>query len=132
MGTENQTLAFIYDRILTPTRGILELRLGLCREYAAEERWELAGEWVDEGDAALEDDNRPQFDALIIALVAATATGRTVVVLVADWDRFSRDAEASARLRYRVRLAGSWCQTVTGESDREAPSMEALRRLRLA
>lgn len=132
MQKSGPALAFIYDRILTPTRGILELRLGLCREYAAEERWEVAGEWVDEGDAALEDDGRPQFDAMVTALVAAKETGRTAVVLVADWDRFSRDAEASARLRYRVRLAGSWCQTVTGESDREAPSAEAIKRLRLA
>jgi DNA invertase Pin-like site-specific DNA recombinase len=132
MSAAQPKLVFIYDRILTPTRGILELRLGLCREYAAEERLEVAGEWVDEGDAALGDDGRPQFDAMITELVAAKETGRTTLVLVADWDRFSRDAEASARLRYRVRLAGSWCQTVTGESDREAPSADALKRLRLA
>lgn len=44
MTPDQPTVAFIYDRHATPTKGILLLRLGACREYAEEQRWEIAGE----------------------------------------------------------------------------------------
>lgn len=135
MPDSQPTLAFIYDRHISPTKGLLELRLGLCREYAAERRWEIAGEWVDEGDAALEDNGRPKFGELVLALEEAHDAGRTVVCLVADWFRISHDSQASSRLRYKIAQAGGWTVTVGGEDDRTGltrETIEALRHLRLA
>lgn len=111
-------LAFIYDRRMTPTRAVLRLRLATCHEYAAELRWEVAGEWVDVDAHALSDHNRPQFEDLLAAMRRAAAAGRTVVLLLHAWDRLSRDAgRQSAFLRY-VTLAGGYTATYSGEDDR--------------
>lgn len=123
-------LAFVYDRWITPTRGLLELRLGLCREYAAELQWEIAGEWVEEGDDAFQADDRPKFNELIDRMVEAHESGREVVCLVAEGHRLSRDPEVRSELRAKVRRAGGWTETVSGENDRQPPKAGTLAALR--
>ncbi|MDJ0340751.1 recombinase family protein [Streptomyces sp. H10-C2] len=117
MSTNNQPLAFFYDRHATPSTGILQVRLEACREYAAELRYEVAGEWIDRGDDALSDDRRPQFDAMLDALAGASVD-RTVLCLINGWDRLSRDPGRCGHFRYRIHMAGGWTETTTGEDDR--------------
>lgn len=124
------TLAFVYDRRFTPTVAILGLRLETCREYAAELGWEIAGEWVDVDDHALSDEVRPQFGLMLTAMRAAADTGRTVVCLLNEWDRLSRDANRQAAFCYRIRRAGGYTATQLGESDR--PARDHVRILRKA
>jgi hypothetical protein len=114
-------LAFIYDRLATPSRGVLDHRLAVCHEYAAERRWEVAGEWVDEGDFALRDDRRPQLDALLRALADAARTQRAVVCLVYDWGRFAHTPGPNTSMRYKVTTAGGWTETKDGEKDMRQP-----------
>lgn len=112
------TAAFIYDRRFTPTTAILQLRLDACREVAAKAGWEVAGVWVDTADHAMTDDRRPQLDALLDAMAAATRDGRRAVCLVHGWDRLSRTPGYQAAVMHRVHAAGGWTETVGGEHDR--------------
>jgi hypothetical protein len=73
---DQPTLAFIYDRSTSDYRGLLAHRLAVCQEYAAERRWDVAGEWIDRGDTALTGAQRPQMSALLRTLAEATRTGR--------------------------------------------------------
>jgi hypothetical protein len=125
-------LAFVYDRRLTPTLAILQLRVETCREYAAEMRWDIAGEWIDTDDHALSDDHRPQFDAMVAAMRTAANTGRAVVCLLKDWDRLTRDAGRQAAFLYRVGIAGGYTVTTDGEDDRRPVDRQVLRTARLA
>jgi Resolvase, N terminal domain len=111
-------LAFIYDRRFTPSRGVLQIRLETCREYAAEMGWAVAGEWVDVDQAALSDDHRPQLDAMTKAMREQAAEGRTVVCLLATWDRLSRSGLRLAAFRFHVAQAGGYTATADGEDDR--------------
>lgn len=110
-------LAFIYDRQTSQTAGVLVMRLEACHLWAQDAGWEVAGEWVDQGIGALRDDDRPKFDALADAMRAAAGAGWRPVCLVADWPRLSRDAEAEAAFRARVRTAGGYTVTAVGEDD---------------
>ena len=110
-------LAFVYDRHASPTEAVLTLRLDLCRLHATEQGWELAGEWVDRGDAALSDGHRPAFDELLQKLREVRQAGRAVVCLVADWHRLSRDAGAERAFRARVATAGGYTATCSGDDD---------------
>lgn len=121
---------FIYDRRFTPTLGILEIRLETCREYAAEMDWEIAGEFVDVGDAAMSDDHRPQFDAMLTAMQGAAAAGHHVLCLLNEWDRLSRDPYRQTKFRDLIKAAGGHTATQLGESDR--PARGHLRPLREA
>ncbi|MBV9023933.1 MAG: recombinase family protein [Streptomycetaceae bacterium] len=122
-------LAFIYDRHATPTKAIMLLRVGACREYAEEQGWEIAGEWVDDGDNALTDDNRPQFDLMLAELLGTHRGGRTVVCVVTDWDRLSRDSWNRLIFARKVALAGGWIETIVGETTKpEARSRGLLTR----
>lgn len=114
-------LAFVYDRHASPTRGVLTLRLDLCRLHAAEQGWDVAGEWVDGADAALSDSHRPEFDRMLAALRGARQGGRTVLCLVADWHRLSRDAGAERAFRARITTAGGYTATCSGEDDQAGP-----------
>lgn len=109
-------LAFIYDRIATPSRGVLNHRLAACREYALERR-EVVGEWIDEGDCALTDHGRLQLDALLRALADAARTRRATVLLVHDWGRLAHTAGPNASMRYKVALAGGWTETTARRAD---------------
>lgn len=120
-------LAFIYDRRLTPTLGILQLRLETCREYATEMRWDIAGEWIDTDEHAMSDDNRPQFDSMIAAMRAAANAGRSVICLLNEWDRLTRDAHRQAAFRHHVALAGGYTATQLGEDDRPARALRPAR-----
>jgi DNA invertase Pin-like site-specific DNA recombinase len=127
MSTEQpKPVAFIYDRHATPTKGILLLRLAACREYVEQEGYELAGEWVDDGHHALTDDNRPQFDAMHDALLAAHQAGRKVVCVVLDWDRISRDRWNLAIFARRITLAGGWVETIAGETTKPEDARRGL------
>jgi Resolvase, N terminal domain len=111
------TMAFLYDRCATSHKGLLDYRLAACREYAVERRWEVAGEWVDRGDLAVTNAERPQMTALLGALADAARTGRTVVCLVHDWGRLAHEAGWNASMRYRIAQAGGWTETANGEKD---------------
>lgn len=104
----------IYDRLATPSRAYLEVRLEACREYAAERGWNVAAEHVDTGDAALRDLSRPGLDAALADVRKAAdepTTGRAVL-LVHNHGRLSHDAMNLASWRYRVDMAGGETTTV--------------------
>lgn len=107
----------IYDRCVTSRRKLLDHRLAVCREYAAERGWEVAGEWVDEWDVALTGAERPQLGALLRALGDAARTRRPVVCLVHDWGRLAHEPGWNSSMRYRIAQAGGWTETTTGEKD---------------
>jgi DNA invertase Pin-like site-specific DNA recombinase len=112
--------AYIYDRRATPATGPVTIRLETCREYAAEQGWTIAGEWVDVGDDALSDYRRPRLDELLVAMEAIARTGRAVVLLVQCWDRLSRAGGPCGAMMRRVHTAGGWSETVDGEHDRRS------------
>jgi hypothetical protein len=118
---DQPTLAFIYDRCTTGHRELLDHRLAVCREYAAERRWDVAGAWVDEGDLALTGAQRPQMSALLRALADAARTNRAVVCLVHDWGRLAHEPGWNSSMRYRIAQAGGWTATTGGESDMRQP-----------
>lgn len=123
-------LAFVYDRQASLADGVLGLHLEVCRGKAVEAGWSVVGEWVDRGTDALSDSARPQFDAMVKVMGEVHAAGRSVVCLVADWGRLSRDEEAEGGFRTRVRAAGGHTSTVAGETDepgRLHPRSRALR-----
>lgn len=120
---EAKLRAFIYDRHVTTSTVILDIRLDRCRAYAESNGWEIAGTWLDVGDDAL-GNHRPQFDGLCAAMSLEPGP---VVCLVDGWDRFTRDASQSAVMRHRVGQAGGHCVTAGGESD--APAEKARGRL---
>ncbi|MFF3273199.1 hypothetical protein ACFYWU_20075 [Streptomyces chrestomyceticus] len=114
-GATTPPLAFVYDRCATRSHAMLEMRLAGCRAYAERQGWEVAGWWVDFGDAALGGE-RPELGALVGVL------GRQVVVrrafcLVHHWNRFAHDAEGRLTLQRRVAEAGGYSVTTFGESD---------------
>lgn len=113
--TGSATLAFIYDREATAQTGSVNERIAKCRDYAARMKWDVAGQWIDRGDAALTD-RRPHWRGMVAAM-EAQGQGRSLVCLVADWGRISHIGAASARLRQLVSDAGGVCVTVDGEND---------------
>lgn len=115
-------LAFIYDRQMSPTVGVLVLHLEVCNLRARDEGWTIAGEWVDQGDAVFSDENRPAFDSMIEAMAKARSAGREVLCLIADWPRLSRDEGVRVSFQTRVRTAGGFTATGVGEDDRQSLS----------
>jgi hypothetical protein len=112
-------IAFIYDRHCTPTRAILLLRLEVCRMYCEQQGWELVGEWIDEGDEALLDERRTQFERLAARMNwVRHGTKRPLVCLVHDWDRLSFDRASRSRFVRRIDLAGGWIETIVGETSK--------------
>ncbi len=111
-----QPLAFIYDRHATDNTVILEQRLEACVRYAAAQGWNLGGRWVDKGDYALTDDHRPEFDALLRAMRAASSA-QPRVCLVHDWHRLSRGLVARGLMTRRVLVLSRdvWVETCGGE-----------------
>lgn len=112
-------LAFIYDRRTSDTdasEGVLRLRLGACRMYADQQGWEMAGEWIDHGDAALSMTRRPQFE-MMLGLIRHHSAGRDVVCLIADWPRLANDATPLARFRYQIEQAGGQVVTSAGATE---------------
>ncbi|UNO42213.1 recombinase family protein [Streptomyces sp. MST-110588] len=108
-------LAFVYDRNATRSHRLLDMRLDGCRNYAAEQGWEVAGRWFDRGDDAI-GDVRPQFTALLAAMSDAVRD-REVICLVHSWGRFSHDATARTTYEQRVARTGGHTETTFGESD---------------
>nr|WSZ99595.1 recombinase family protein [Streptomyces sp. NBC_00857] len=118
MSDTDRPLAFIYDRHATErSRGMLDLRLEGCRNWAALQRWDVAGAWVDLGDHALTDDHRPQFDVLCTAMTLHAAE-RTAICLIHNWERLTRNNRAT--YQRRVAAAGGYTATAFGENDQTA------------
>lgn len=115
MGEAAPTLAFIYDREATTQTDRLDERIKACRAYAARMKWDVAGQWIDRGDAALTE-RRPLWRGMVAAM-EAQGQGRRIACLVADWGRISHSDEESARLRQLVGMAGGVCVTADGEDD---------------
>jgi hypothetical protein len=114
-------LAFIYDRRTSPTIGVLNMRLGFCRLRAEEQGWEVAGEWVDQGDSAFADGHRLAFDQMLMAIRDATSRGREALCLVSEWHRLSHNEDVESAFRARVAAAGGYTATAAGEDDRDEP-----------
>jgi hypothetical protein len=111
-------LAFIYDRQTSPTPGVLVIRLEACHLWARDRGWDVAGEWVEQGNGALYDDERPRFDAMAETMQEAAGAGWQPVCLVSDWHRLSRDSEVERSFRARIHTAGGYTATAAGEDDR--------------
>lgn len=114
MISPRRPLAFLYDRRDTPTRAVTLVRIETCRQYADAQGWDVAGDWIDEGEAALTD-RRPEFDILISKMLGAHRGGREVVCLVTDFGRLSSNPETRARFVKRVHLVGGRIETIAGE-----------------
>lgn len=97
--------AALYLRVSTPGQAEAGLPIDgqrrACREYAAGQGWEVAGEYADEGISGA-DDERPG----LLALLDAADARRFGKVLAWDWSRIARDADFLAHVRYRLRRAG--------------------------
>ncbi|MFI0257770.1 recombinase family protein [Streptomyces sp. NPDC017056] len=112
-------LAFIYDRNATASSPYLNMRLDGCHNYAGQRRgWQVAGDWIDRGDHAL-DTERPEFGALL-EIMRTQAGRRQVICLVHTWDRLSRAPEQRIALQQRVALVGGYCATTFDETDERA------------
>lgn len=121
-GSAAVPLAFIYDRHTTPNEQLLDLRVDACREYAALVGYDVEGVWIDEGDGALDDADRPQFAALLKQLGATVRDGRTALCLVNNWDRLASDGTRCVSFQSRIRARGGWTATALGEDDVPRPS----------
>ncbi|MFK8847193.1 hypothetical protein [Streptomyces sp. Ac-502] len=113
-------LAFVYDRCATRSHAMLEMRLAGCRTYAERQGWEVAGWWVDLGDAALGGE-RPELGALV-GVLGRQVVGRRAFCLVHHWNRFAHDVEGRLALQGRVAEAGGFSVTTFGESDENGRS----------
>jgi DNA invertase Pin-like site-specific DNA recombinase len=109
-------LAFIYDRHATKTTVMLDERITKAKTYALNHGMQIGGWFVDTGDDALSDTNRPALGALCNTMASHTGDK---VCLIHDWNRLSRDPEARTALRLRIKAAGGWTVTVDGQDDRE-------------
>jgi DNA invertase Pin-like site-specific DNA recombinase len=117
MTTNRNPLAFIYDRQTSPTVGVVLMRVAVCRQYAEERGYEIAGEWHDTGDNALTD-HRPQFDRMLTEMLATRVGGRDeIVCLVNDFDRLSHNPHHRTRFIRRVQAAGGWVENCLGEKE---------------
>lgn len=112
-------LVFVYDRNAGRSRHFLELRIAGCKNTATRYAWEVAGEWIDRGDDALDDvpSLRPRFMEMAGQMAAATEQGRPVLCLVHNWDRLSRSSDRRAQFQRLVAVAGGWTVTTFGETD---------------
>lgn len=102
------------------------LRVGACREYAEGMGWDIAGQWVDDGDNALTGDHRPEFLRMLAKLLGAHRGGRDVVCVVCDWDRLSRDREQCQKFARQVISAGGWIETIAGETTKREDQRRGL------
>ncbi|MFI6700332.1 hypothetical protein ACIBJC_15365 [Streptomyces sp. NPDC050509] len=112
-------LVFIYDRHPSlRARGILDLRLEGCQNWAASRAWEIAGRWVDLGDDALSDAHRPKFTELAAFMreVSELTPDRTLICLVHHWDRLTRHGDR-ATYQHRIAAAGGYTATTFGDDD---------------
>ncbi|WP_148666250.1 hypothetical protein [Streptomyces malaysiensis] len=107
---ESNTLVFIYDREGTSQTDRLLARIAVCRAYSAEMSWDVAGQWIDRGDAAV-GERRPFWQGMIAAM-KHEGQGRRLVCLVATWNRIAYDPIVSARLRQLVSNIGGTCLAV--------------------
>ncbi|MCG0288199.1 hypothetical protein [Streptomyces sp. PSAA01] len=129
--TEPKTLVFVYDREGTSQTDRLFARLAICRAYAAEMVWDVAGQWVDRGDAAM-GERRPFWQGMVESM-KQEGQGRRIVCLVATWNRVAYDAADRARLCQLVSEIGGTCVAVEDNASPPPPPSSrdaALRRIR--
>ncbi|WNF00437.1 recombinase family protein [Streptomyces luomodiensis] len=124
---EPKTLAFIYDREETSQTDRLLARIAICRAYAAEMNWDVAGQWIDRGDAAT-GERRPFWQGMV-ASMKQEDQGRRLVCLVAVWNRIAYEPVASARLRQLVSGVGGTCVAVEDGMSPSTPRDVVMRRL---
>ncbi|CDR05770.1 hypothetical protein [Streptomyces iranensis] len=127
---ESNTLVFIYDREGTSQTDRLLARIAICRAYSAEIGWDVAGQWVDRGDAAV-GERRPFWQGMIAAM-KQEGQGRRTVCLVATWNRVAYELDTRAHLRQLVTEAGGTCVAVEDAAAPPPPNSRdaALRRIR--
>jgi hypothetical protein len=53
-------------------------------------------------------------------------SGRTVVCIVTDWDRLSRDARRRRTFACKISLAGGWVETIAGETTKPEDARRGL------
>ncbi|CDR15077.1 hypothetical protein [Streptomyces iranensis] len=124
------SLVFIYDREETSQTDRLLARVTICRAYTAEMGWDVAGQWIDRGDAAV-GERRPFWQGMIAAM-RQEGQGRRIVCLVATWNRVAYDLEIRAQLRKLVSDIGGTCVAVEDAAAPPPPNSRdaALRRIR--
>ncbi len=118
-------LAFVYDRNVTKTPGVLDQRVAECCAYAHRRGWQVAGVWIDHGDDALTTE-RPEFTALVTKLRALAPCG-PVICLVHTWQRLAYDGHRRLALQQRIAQAGGHCATAFGENDARPEAVPAER-----
>ncbi|MEU1943045.1 recombinase family protein [Streptomyces sp. NPDC020125] len=119
---EPRTLVFIYDREETTQTDRLNTRIALCRAFAAQMNWEVVGQWVDRGDAAVSE-RRPFWQGMIAAM-RHEGRGRRFVCLVASWERIAYDPVTSDRLRQLVSNIDGVCVAVNDTAREVQPRLE--------
>ncbi|MEU0841657.1 hypothetical protein ABZ370_19605 [Streptomyces sp. NPDC005962] len=112
--SKKPTLVFIYDREVT-VQDSGDERIALCRKYADGAGWQVAGQWVDRGDAAVAS-SRPGWMGMVGAM-SLEGQGCRIVCLVSTLDRVAFDPESSIRLRQLVSGAGGVVLAVDDECD---------------
>ncbi|WP_405540159.1 hypothetical protein [Streptomyces antimycoticus] len=127
---EPTTLVFIYDREGTSQTDRLLARIAICRAYSAEMDWDVTGQWVDRGDAAV-GERRPFWQGMVAAM-KQEGQGRRIVCLVATWNRIAYDQALRAQLQQSVTEVGGTCVAVEDAAAPAPPSSRgaALRRIR--
>ncbi|MBL1096709.1 recombinase family protein [Streptomyces coffeae] len=109
MDDGKRAIAYIYDREITSADNA-DPRITICRAYAAELGWQVAGQWVDRGENAVSPRRRAWVGML--AAMEHEAQGAQPVCLVASWDRIARDDMVRAELRQMVSKIDGVCVSV--------------------
>jgi len=97
-------LVFVYDREISGDTDSPESRVRACRDYAKRMGWEVAGQWLEQGDS----ENRLVWRGMVAAM-EFQGKDRTSVCLVATWRRIGTDPNDRDTLRLSVLEAGGVC-----------------------
>src|SRR5205823_1982917 len=115
--------AAIYARVSTTDQAeegfSISAQLRALRDYCEAHRWEITGEYVDEGFSAARESaaSRPQFRRLLADVDAR----RFDVILVHKLDRFSRNLIVTLQSLARIDKAGATFVSLTEQIDYTTP-----------
>ncbi|MFI6528672.1 recombinase family protein [Streptomyces uncialis] len=113
------TTVFLYDRSTSsPPSVVCRARLEDAWVYAEGQGWSVAAEFVDVGDHAVADDNRPAWGRLLRAACAYEAPEVRLLCLVHSWQRLATRPRTQQALARELMIAGA--RLVTVETDRDA------------
>ena len=90
----------------------IEAQIRACREYAARNRFEITGEFIDRAKSATSD-QRPEFQRM----VQDAANGTFSIVIVHKLDRFSRNRYDSAHYKHQLKRYGVVLRSVVENID---------------